>query len=132
MIPKNVDPSFRDRLQRLMREKDISQSDLARQIFGTTEEVRGEAVYEVPKNRQTFSKYLSGKAYPSEETKRKLADALGVSFMELFPNDDPANRPGSGITFKQINKRDALLDLHLELPVEKAMEVIRIVREYAK
>jgi hypothetical protein len=52
--------------------------------------------------------------------------------MELFPNDDPTNRPGTGITFMQLNKRDALLELHLELPVDKAMEVIRIAREYAK
>jgi transcriptional regulator with XRE-family HTH domain len=132
MIPKNVDPAFRDRLQRLMRDKGKTQADLARQIFGTTEEIRGDQVYEVPRNRQTFSKYLSGKSYPSEETKRKLADALGVTMMELFPNDDPENKPGSGITFKQLNKRDALLELHVELPVDKAMEVIRIVREYAK
>lgn len=115
-----------------MREKEKTQSDLAREIFGTTEEVRGDAVYEVPRNRQTFSKYLSGKAYPSEETKRKLADALGVGFAELFPHDDPTNTPGSGITLHQVNKKHALLDLHLELPIEKAMEVIRLVKEHAK
>lgn len=132
MIPKNVDPGFRDRLQRLLREKGMTQADLARIIFGTTQEIRGDQVYDVPKNRQTFSKYLSGKAYPSEATKQKMSDALEVSMAQLFPLDDPIGRPGSGITLSQISKRDALLELRVEMPIEKAMEVIKIVKEYAK
>lgn len=115
-----------------MREKDKTISDIARAIWGTTEEVRGENVYEDPKNRQTISRYLSGKAYPSENTKQRLADVLGVSYAELFPKDDPTNRPGSGVTLTQVSRRDSLLDLHIILPTEKAMQIIREVQEYAR
>jgi transcriptional regulator with XRE-family HTH domain len=134
MKPTIKDPGFPDRLKRMLRDREKSQSDMARDMFGMETEYRKvtDSYHDVPKGRQLFSKWLSGKAYPSDEMKVKLADAFGVRFQEMFPNEDPLDRPGSGITFQQINKKEAFLELHMELPVDKAMEVIRIVREYAK
>jgi transcriptional regulator with XRE-family HTH domain len=134
MKPTTKDPGFPDRLKRMLRERKQSQSDMARDMFGMETEYRKatDSYHEVPKGRQLFSKWLAGKAYPSDEMKVKLADAFHVKYQEMFPNEDPLDRPGSGITFQQINKKDAFLELHMELPIDKAMEVIRIVREYAK
>lgn len=133
MKPKNVDPSFRDRLQRVMREQKLTQADLSRKVWGTTLEKRPDGqVYEVPKNRQTLTRYLAGKSYPSEETKQSLAEALGVRMAELFPHDGAVNRAGSGITLEPVNKRESLVSIHLVLPTEVALELVRKASEYAK
>jgi len=85
----NQDKAFPDRLARLMDERDMTKADLAREVWGTFEGERG---YTVARNRQSLSKYLSGKAYPTGPTKRKLAEALGVSYSTLFPLEKPEDR----------------------------------------
>lgn len=133
MLAKNIDPSFKDRLQRVMRELDMTQADVSRKIWGVTFEKRADGnVYEVAKNRQAIGRYLSGKSYPSEGTKLRLAEALGVTFHELFPNDEPVNRAGSGITLQPVNKKESILIIHVTMPTKKAQEVIDIVSEYAQ
>lgn len=123
-----TDPSFPDRLARLMREKNMTRAELARHVWGTFTDERG---YEVAKNRQSISKYLSGRMSPSEKTKQLLASALGVRYEDIDPNSDPTNRPGSGITLTQINNRDSRLDLSMILPTEIAGQVVAIVGRYA-
>ena len=131
--PIKTDPSFPDRLQRIMREIGWSKSDLARGLWGTVLENRSDGTaYEVPKNRQAVSRYLNGKVYPNDDTRQRLADVLGVNYAELFPNEDPTNRPGSGITLSQVNKRDCVLDIHITIPTERALEVIKMVKEYSR
>ena len=46
-----------ERLQRIMTEKGLSQSGLARGLWGTTKDERG---YTVARNRQVVGKYLRG------------------------------------------------------------------------
>lgn len=133
MSQKEDDPGFRDRFARFLKERNMSPSDFARTTWGTEVEYRKatDSYHEVPKGRQLVSKWLSGKAYPSDEMKPQIAKTLGVKTSEVFPLIDWAARPGSGIVFKQVNNKIAYVELHMELPIDKAMEVMKIVREHA-
>lgn len=123
-----ADPSFPDRLQRFMDDKNLTRADIARSIWGTFHDERG---YEVAKNRQVIGRYLQGKAYPSAATRRKLTSAIGVRYSDLFPNDDPTNEPGSGITMTQVSQKESKLDISVIVPHKIAEEVIKLIRPFA-
>lgn len=126
---KNTDPSFGDRLQRLMDERQMTRADLARHIWGTMEDERG---YTVARNRQLVGKYVAGTVTPSEKAMRLIAEALKVSYAELDPSSDPTRRPGSGIVLTAVDRRNYRLDLSLVVPSEVATKVITLVSDYAK
>lgn len=107
----------------------LSRSDVARRVWGTTIDRRG---YEVARNRQHISNYLSGKIKPSTKSKRLLSEALNIPYMKLFPYDDPINRPGSGITIEEIGGNLTHLVVNLEVPSHVAYEIIDVLREHAK
>lgn len=73
---------FGRRVHDLRVARGLSQSDLAREIWGehTTPEGR-----RVAKNRDRISQYEMGKSFPEPENFRRLADVLGVSPEELGP-----------------------------------------------
>jgi transcriptional regulator with XRE-family HTH domain len=66
-----------------MVERGLSQSDLARKIWGEREDKR--TGYLVAKNRDRISVYLRGASYPDPENMAKLAEVLGVTEEELAP-----------------------------------------------
>lgn len=120
------DPTFGDRLQRLMTEKHMTASDLARKVWGTMTDERG---YEVPRNRQVIGRYIRGSSYPTYATRQLLSEALGVSYTKLFPKEGFANRPGSGVTLEQLDKKLCHLTLDVRLPISTAMNIIKKVQE---
>lgn len=61
----------------------MSQSELARKIWGTTKDARG---YVVAKNRDRISAYENGKSEPSRENLDALASALNTTVEELAPD----------------------------------------------
>lgn len=133
-MPKRKDANdtgFSERLQRAMDKKGWSRSQLAREMFGTILEKRGENVYPVPKNRQTISRYLRGETVPSPETRRQLAETLDVAYQELFPFDDPLERSGSGIAMSEVKGGKVMLDVHLLLPIDLAMEIVKKLEPHA-
>ena len=73
---------FQHNLKELRTNKGLSQSDLARLIWGTQTDARG---YEVARNRDRISAYERGRASPEEVNLAKIAEALGVSVSELAP-----------------------------------------------
>lgn len=123
------DPTFPDRLQRLMDKQSLTRADLARRVWGTIVDERG---YEVAKGRQLVGKYLSGGTVPSENTKKKLATALNVSFQEIDPKSLASDRPGSGITLTPVGNTQSRLDLSIVLPIEVAGDIIQRLAPYAK
>lgn len=125
-VPKltSWDPEFPACLQKLMDERNLTASDAARMIWGTYVDERG---YTVPKNRQQLSRYLAGKSYPSDHTKKIMIEALRVDFKDLFPNENPINRPGSGIHLHEINDHEAVVEIHACVPTDVALEIIRLV-----
>lgn len=74
---------FARRLHILMVERGLSQSDLAREIWGGAEDRRG---YKVAKNRDRISAYLRGTALPEAENLALIAKALGVEVTDLAPD----------------------------------------------
>lgn len=75
--------SFARRLHELMLAKGLSQSELARSIWGKTVDSRG---YDVAANRDRISSYLKGRSVPEPANMAKLAKTLGVAVAELAPD----------------------------------------------
>lgn len=75
--------NFARRLHKVMTERGLSRSEVARLAWGTTTDKRG---YTVAKNRDRISVYLKGRTIPSAKNLRVLADALGVPVEELAPD----------------------------------------------
>ena len=74
---------FAKRLHRAMLAKQLSQSDLARRIWGTITDNRG---YEVAKNRDRISVWLRGQAIPDPQNMAKCAEVLGMKVEDLAPD----------------------------------------------
>jgi transcriptional regulator with XRE-family HTH domain len=85
--PMNLDQakrgSFASNLRRLRLDANLSQSDLARKIWGDTTDSRG---YTVARNRDRISYYEAKKAVPEAHTLKVIADVLRVSVEELAPD----------------------------------------------
>jgi hypothetical protein len=74
---------FARRLHEFMARKGMSQSDLARAVWGKDTDTRG---YEVAKNRDRISSYLRGRSIPEPANMKTIADKLGVTVAELAPD----------------------------------------------
>jgi transcriptional regulator with XRE-family HTH domain len=74
--------NFGRRLQQLLDQKGMNYSDLARLVWGKTITKSG---YEVAKNRDRISVYISGKAFPDPRNLKKIADTLGVEIADIAP-----------------------------------------------
>lgn len=74
---------FKDRLYQLRRAREWSQSEVARQSWGTMTDGRG---YEVARNRDRISAYEAGRDIPTRENLEKLAEVFGVTVAELAPD----------------------------------------------
>jgi transcriptional regulator with XRE-family HTH domain len=61
----------------------LSQSDLARSVWGTVEDARG---YTVAKSRDRVSAYEKGKSAPTRENLEALARVLGLAVDQLAPD----------------------------------------------
>lgn len=130
MSPAAKSPVFSDLLQRLLDERGMTRADLAKLVWGTIVDERG---YTVAKNRQALSKYIAGKASPSRQTRLRIAEALGVPYTDLFPEEQKVNRPGSGITLEPASPPGvSRLRLDVEMPTKEATKVIEIVAPYAR
>lgn len=75
--------SFARKLHEAMTRRGITQSDLARMVWGETTDSRG---YKVARNRDRISQYLSGASVPETHNLQKLADALSMDVAELAPD----------------------------------------------
>ena len=119
--------AFAERLQRHLTDQNLTQSELARRLWGTMTDERG---YEVAKNRQLLGKYLKGTIEPRIGTKRAIAKALDVPLAELAPESDPLVRPGSGIRMEEVDQTHSLLEVNLVVPKGTAVEVMKILLPY--
>jgi transcriptional regulator with XRE-family HTH domain len=118
---------FAERLTRIMSERHISQSDLARMMWGTMMDERG---YEVARNRQVLGKYIAGTVNPRLATKRRMAEVLDVPLSELDPNSDPLARPGSGLYVEKVDEDNVRVEVRMVIPRDVAHEVIALLSRY--
>ena len=122
--------NFAKRLQQIMLDKRMSQSDVARRIWGTSIDKRG---FEVAKNRDRISVYLKGKTLPDPVNMARLADALGVTVPELAPNlaETATQRENPEVQMTVIggNSEKVLLRVNKFVPMAVAAKIITILSE---
>lgn len=127
--PTQLD-SFPRRLHQLMVEQQLSQSDLARRVWGTRKDNRG---YVVAKNRDRISAYLSGRASPEPRNLRKLAKALGVGPEDLAPDMTAESilnaDPGVQMTALAGHEDKVYLRVNMLVPLAVASKVIALLAE---
>lgn len=68
---------FGRRLQKLLDERNWSQSDLVRQVEGVTGNRMG---------RDAISTYINGRSFPTPKSLNQLCQAFGLTREELLPN----------------------------------------------
>lgn len=87
--PENPEPTqqkpksklhFANALREAMQRENLTASDVARRVWGTTKDGRG---YEVARNRDRIGRYLRGESYPEQENLQRLAEAVGMSVDDL-------------------------------------------------
>ena len=128
--------AFSLRLVDRMARQGLSQSDLARAIWGTVVDARGR---DVARNRDRISNYTRGRQMPEPSTLRKIAAALDCAATDLNP---PAHRtarpveltgalPATGLRFTQIGGRAdlALLELHRVVPTALALKIMLLLSD---
>jgi transcriptional regulator with XRE-family HTH domain len=78
----NAEVDFARRLHHYMNQQGLSNSDLARAVWGERKNKNG---YMEAKGRDRISVYLKGETTPTAKTLQALADALGVEPADLNP-----------------------------------------------
>jgi transcriptional regulator with XRE-family HTH domain len=112
--------NFARRLHAALTKSGMSQSDLARAVWGRGIDPRG---YNVAKNRDRIVHYLRGRALPSSDTLQKMAEALGMDPDELLPPAAAiidAENPSFSIT---VVGDKALLTVNKLVPLDVALQV---------
>lgn len=85
--------SFGDRLRRILIERNMSQSDLARLVFN---EIRTDnRGYDVVIGKDAISEYVRNKRLPTPKVLRQIANALKMSPEELAPEVVSASNKNS-------------------------------------
>lgn len=119
---------FARRLYELRTDRGLSQSDLARMVWGETTDKRG---YTVAKNRARISAYESGEHYPDQENLLALANALNVSAEDLAPDLYAAavdhDKPEISLTAVTGHPDKVHYQLNTLIPLAVAAEITMIV-----
>lgn len=119
---------FARRLQTAMLNKGLSNSDLARAVWGETEDSKG---YKVARNRDRVAVYLAGKGFPEMGTLHKLAGVLGVSKEDLAPHVTMVavdrERPAFSMTMAPGQGTEADVQLNMRLPLSVAVQISQLV-----
>jgi transcriptional regulator with XRE-family HTH domain len=99
------DIEFAKRLKQLMEERQLSQSDLAAQIWGRYTNTEGK---HVARGRDRISVWSVGKNFPDAKNLEKLAKALKVKVSDLAPEAlvKSAHRGAPEWSFTQLHGND--------------------------
>ena len=128
--------AFADALRKAMVEQNLTASEVARRVWGTSKDRRG---YDVAKNRDRVGLYLAGTSYPEPANLEKLAAAVGVPVDELRINGRP---PPAVRAPRNVNALDGLdmqliftgdlnaarLMINRTVPTKLAIKIIEMLR----
>lgn len=114
-------------LHKYMAERNLTQSDVARMVWGETVDSLG---YTVPDKKHYLSRWFSGKVEPSLPTLRLISTKLGIPIIDLVDNVAPSDL--IGVTFRVVDKDTLYLKIDLDLPKQVAKDVLDLVMPYAK
>jgi hypothetical protein len=123
---------FARRLHKAMLEKGMSQSDLARKVWGTIEvtDKMGRTAL-AAKNRDRISVYLKGSGLPDPKNLSLIAKALGMTSEELAPDIAGAaiEREAPEISMVAIagSHDKVLLRINKLIPLDVAVQVINLL-----
>lgn len=116
---------FARTLERLMLDRNWSQSDLARAAFGT--QVNPKTGREEVTNRDRVSMYIRAKQIPDKVNAQRLADALGVRVEELMPDIHLSaverDNPSFSIVMMPGDMDRAVLRVNVAVPWAVAMQI---------
>jgi transcriptional regulator with XRE-family HTH domain len=119
---------FARKLHDVLTANNMSQSDLAREVWGTTRDGRG---FEVAKGRDRISAYVNAKAFPEPGTLRMLAKALNMKPEELAPEAVASavdrENPAVSITAVAGHFDKVYLRVNQLVPLAVALEVGRLL-----
>lgn len=120
--------TFAQKLQELMTRKGLSQSDLARAVWGTYRDSRD---FEVARNRDRISQYVKGKSIPEPSNLLKLAEALGVTPEELAPDitADAVDAEEAAVSMRMVEGHPdkTVLRINTVTSFETAAEIIALL-----
>jgi transcriptional regulator with XRE-family HTH domain len=126
--------AFRHRLRQARIDAGLSQSDLARMIWGETVDNKG---YTTARNRDRISSYELGRSVPSKDNLELVAKALEVSADQLGPDILAARAERGQETAPAIHmtmiegKADAVrLQTDIALPLALATKIISLVSQH--
>lgn len=124
---------FAEKLHQLMIEKGLSQSELARAVWGEVTDSRG---YAVAKNRDRISAYLRGATVPERTNLTRIAEALDTTVDELAPDMTASAveraTPAVAMTMVGGHSNLTLLQVHQLVPLEVAAQIITLLSETEK
>lgn len=120
--------AFSRKLTDLMARRGMSQSDVARAIWGAVVDPRGR---DVARNRDRISNYVRGTQMPETKTLKKLAEVFGVPVSELQPRSANTEARTSDLSMVVIggNPGMALLTVNRVVPVALAARIVALLAE---
>lgn len=121
---------FARRLHDARVAKGLSQSDLARAIWGEAKDARG---YSVARNRERISAYERGASLPEPANLRKIAEVLGVDHMDLAPTITASTidreKPAMSMTMVEGHTDRVHLQVNTITTLEVASRVIALIAD---
>jgi transcriptional regulator with XRE-family HTH domain len=125
---------FAANLTALREDRGLNKSGLARELFGTEIDKRG---YTVAKNRDRITAWESGKATPTKENIKLVADYFGIDPVDLAPDIAGRQSHTTVATAIQVRVSDASPDrahvqLDVVLPIQTAFEIANVVARAPK
>lgn len=133
---KKAQTEFAARLKKLMEERGMTQSSLARELWGTIKDGRG---YEVARNRDRISVYLAGLGLPEEDNAKSMAKILGCTVEDLMGAEGmtkPITRNRGTITTQMVMSEDRpgwmQVQVNVLMPMPKVAELVKMLDEIRK
>jgi len=119
---------FSRKLRRIMREQQMSQSDLARALWGATQTPAGTPA---ARHRDRISKYCAGRTVPDPTTLLKLAKALHCRPEDLAPSivvaEHEQEHPEMRMTLIAGRRDHVHVTLNTVLPLADFLQIAAIV-----
>lgn len=120
---------FAKRLSEMMARAGMSQSDLARELWGSTQDTRGR---DVARNRDRISLYIRGLQMPEPKTLKRIAAVFNTTPTALSPALalPPPGRVTPLLTL--VSGRDDLATgyIHQPFPLKVALQLAAVVSDY--
>lgn len=121
---------FGNRLYQALIEADMSQSDLAREVFNETR-TDPTTGYELVVGRDRISQYVRGKQFPEPRVFKRICDVLGKKQEELAPKmvGTTIQRENPSVEMKMIGDRTdtVLLRINKIMPLRTATKIMALI-----